>query len=128
MPWCNTIHVSTLLDRHGPYVPALLVGRLADTATTLYGLSVAGIYERNPLVAELIHQLGPAGGMLVANLVSVAMVILTVELAVLTISPETNRGIDWPLSERFVLEVGYLPAVALSFGAAIYNVGVIASV
>lgn len=119
--------MSTLLDRHAPYVLPLLVGRLADTTTTLYGLSVAGIYERNPIVAELIHSLGAGGGMLVANLISVALVVFVVELAVLAVESD-DGGIDWPVSERFVLEVGYLPAVALSFGAAVYNVGVIATV
>lgn len=128
MSFIHTILVSTLVDRHGPYVPALLVGRLADTATTLYGLSVTGIYERNPLVAELIELLGPAGGMFVANLVTIAVVVGVVELAVATVRPNGNDGLEWPFSERFVLEVGYLPAVVLSFGAAVHNVGLIATV
>lgn len=119
--------MSTLLERHGPYLPPLLVGRLADTTTTLYGLTVAGLYERNPLVAALIEAFGPGGGMLFSNLLTATLVAVTVEVAITAVGPERSGGIDWSVSERFVLDVGYLPAVALSFGAALYNVGLIAT-
>lgn len=114
--------MSRALDRHGPYVPVLLVGRLADTVTTIYGLTVAGVYERNAFVAALIEAIGPAPGMLVANVLSIATVVLVVEIGVASIDA------DGAARERLVVEVGYLPAVVLSFGAAAYNVGVIASV
>lgn len=112
--------VSRMLDRHGPYVPVLLVGRLADTVTTLYGLRISGIYERNALVASMIEVFGAGAGMLLANLFSILTVVIVVELGI------SILGSDGPVRERAVVEVGYLPAVALSFGAAAYNVGIIA--
>jgi hypothetical protein len=117
--------VSGLLERHGPYVPLLLVGRLADTATTIYGLQLGGVYERNAVVARLMEAFGPGGGMLVSNLLSIAVVVIVVEVAVASVRPERG-GIEWPVSERLVVELGYLPAVILSLGAASYNLGVIA--
>lgn len=118
--------MSTLLERHGPYVPTLLLARLADTTTTLYGLRIAGVYERNPFVAALIELLGPGGGMLLANLLTIGVVALAVEIAVAVVGADAH-AIDVSLAERTVLDVGYLPAVALSFTAALYNVGVIAT-
>jgi hypothetical protein len=123
---CSRSDVSRLLDRHGPYVPLLLVGRLADTATTLYGLQIGGVYERNAAVAWLMEAFGPGGGMLLSNLVSIAVVVVVVELGVASVRPERG-GIEWPVSERLVVELGYLPAVVLSLGAASYNLGVIAA-
>lgn len=143
--------MATLLERHAPYVPVLLVGRLADTATTLYGLTIAGVYERNVVVASLIESFGPGGGLTVANLCSIAAVVIVVEAGVAArrrrrrkavaladggsastdggaggtrSGPSADGGV---LTERLVVELGYLPSVALSFGAAAWNVGVLAA-
>lgn len=116
--------MSGLLDRHAPYVAPLVLGRLADTATTLYGLTVTGIYERNPLVAGLIDALGPGTGMLLANLVSIATIVVAVEVG-LAIAAPVRDTVEWPV-EKHLMEIGYLPAVAVSFVAAIHNLGVIA--
>lgn len=121
------IPVSRLLDRHGPYVLPLIVGRLADTVTTLHGLSLAGIYERNPLVAALIEALGPGAGILVANVISIGVVLLAVEIGVAAVGEDLGR-IELRVEEHHVLEVAYLPAVALSFGAAVNNLVVIATI
>ncbi|AGN02222.1 hypothetical protein L593_11385 [Salinarchaeum sp. Harcht-Bsk1] len=117
--------MSRLLDRHAPYALPLVVGRLADTVTTLYGLRIAGIYERNAVVAALMEDLGRTEGMLVANVISIAIVLLTVEIGVALVASDDGPG-ELQLSERVVVEVGYLPAIGLSFAAATYNVGVIA--
>jgi len=116
--------VSALLDRHAPYVAPLVLGRLADTATTLYGLTVAGIYERNPFVAALIEAFGPGVGMLLANLVSIAAIVAAVEIG-LSVAGPVRDAVEWPV-EKHLLDIGYLPAVIVSFLAAIHNVGVIA--
>ncbi|GAB3679350.1 hypothetical protein GCM10028857_00580 [Salinarchaeum chitinilyticum] len=116
--------MSGLFDRHAPYVAPLVLGRLADTATTLYGLTIAGIYERNPLVAGLIDALGPGVGMLLANLVSVAVIVAAVETG-LAIADPVRDTVDWRV-EKHLFDIGYLPAVAVSFFAAIHNLGVIA--
>ena len=123
----SRFRVSQVLDRHGPYVLPLLVGRLADTVTTLYGLTIAGVYERNVFVALLIEEVGPAGAMLVANCLSIAIVMIAVEWGVVMVAREGVPG-DRRVTERVIVEFGYLPAIGLSFAAAAYNLGVIASV
>jgi len=115
--------VTVLGSRRTRYVAVLLVGRLADTLTTRYGLAQAGVYERNPFVAWLLGAFGPNVGLLVANAIAVGLVVFLGELGVRYCR---ERALEDAHAAR-VLAVCYLPFAAVSFGAAVHNVRVIAA-
>lgn len=109
--------------RRTGYVAVLLAGRVADSATTLYGLSIPGIYECNPTVAWLVAALGPGAGLLVANVVAVGLVVLVGEVGVRYCRRSDREAASVPLA----LAVCYLPFAVVSFGAAVHNLRVIAA-
>lgn len=105
-------------SRRTEYLTLLLAGRTADSLTTLYGLAQPGVYERNPVVAALIAELGPLAGIAVMNLCAVLTVALATEAGVWV----TRRQNADERTVRTVRAIGYLPYAAVSFGAAVYNV------
>lgn len=116
--------VSGLESRRLRYAAVLLVGRVADSATTAYGLTLPGVYERNPAVAWLMDALGAGGGLLVANLLSVGAVVLAAEAGARACR---HDGLD----DRHVTLVRgacYLSFGLASLAVAAHNVAVIASV
>lgn len=95
----------------------LVTGRFADSLTTLYGLSRAGVYERNPVVAAVIADLGPIAGIAVLNAAALLVVVAVTELGVVACRRQSadERALTT------VRLVGYLPYAVVSFVAAAYN-------
>lgn len=103
---------------------ALLVGRLADTVTTVYGLSRTGVEESNPVPAAAIAELGTVAGLVAVNVLAVGAVVVATELGV----HHTRRH---GVPDHRVLQIralGYVPYAAVSFGAAGYNALLLATI
>lgn len=115
--------MGALHSRRVLYVAVLLGGRIADSATTAYGLTLPGVYERNPAVAWLIDLFGAGGGLFVANVLAVGAVVLAAEVGVRVCR---RAGLE-DGSAALVLGSCYLPFAVTSFGAALYNIQVIAA-
>ena len=99
------------------------MGQFADSATTLYGLEVAGAYERNPIVRHLVEQLGVGLGLLLANLVALALLVTAVE-----VGARCCRELAVPESKvRLLRAGGYGFFATCSFGAALHNLRVLAA-
>lgn len=110
-------------SRRGLYAALLLLGRVADSTTTLYGLAQPGVYERNPVVAWLLGTLGPGTGLLVANVLAVGAVVAAAEVVVRL----SRRGAVDDGVAALAVALCYLPFALVSFVAAVHNVGVIAA-
>lgn len=109
--------------RRGEYVAVLLLGRAADSATTLYGLAQPGVYERNPAVAWLLDAFGTGAGLVVANVLAVGAVVVAAEVAVRL----ARRGAVDEGVAALAVALCYLPFAVVSFVAAVHNVGIIVS-
>lgn len=100
----------------------LLCARVADIATTIYGIRVAGLIETHPVVAAAMTQIGIVPALVLLGALSVAVLVAGVELAAAkaaTIDPQ------WPPVVRLV---GYGLGTALYFGAAAWNLYLIGRV
>lgn len=117
-------HMGVLDSRRALYVAVLLAGRLADSATTRYGLAQPGVYESNPVVAWQVARFGPDAGLLVANVLAIGLVVGLGELGV-RLSRRRAREDDGDVGR--VLALCYLPYAVVSFGAALHNLRVIAA-
>lgn len=110
------------LSSPGRALLLVIGGRTADSITTLYGLQSAGVYERNPVARLVFDQLGQVLGLVVGNLLALALLVVGVEIAV-----TACRDGAVPECRIRLLRVGsYLSFAAVSFLAAIYNLHVLA--
>lgn len=101
----------------------VIAGQLADSLTTLYGLRTDGVYERNPIVAHVLQELGPMLGLLVSNLLALGLLVLGVELGARWCR---ERGTSSLRIRQ--LRVGcYLVFALASFAAAANNLHVLAA-
>lgn len=95
----------------------VVAGQSADVATTLYGLRRPDLYERNPLARFMFEQLGQLPGLVVGNLLALALLVVGVELGA-----RTCRSMSLPEHQVQLLRVGsYATFAAVSFFAAAHN-------
>lgn len=101
----------------------VVVGQAADTATTLYGLRAPGVYERNPLVAAVVGEVGAVAGLLATNVLAFVLLVLGVELG----AQYCRRRGTAAGRVRLLRTASYLLFAAVGFAAAVHNVQVLAS-
>lgn len=99
-------------------VSALAVAQGVDAATTLYGLRLPGVVERNPIAVAAMDWLGRLPGL--------AALLGTSFIAIVLVTESTVRYCrGGGLSPGRIRALGYGPPVALSGAAAANNLAVV---
>lgn len=99
-------------------VSVLVIAQIADVLTTLYGMRLPGVEERNPIALPLVDALGPATALIAISFVSIVIVVTVTEGAAAFI----EHGTVTPTRLRWL---GYLPHILISTAAVTNNVIII---
>lgn len=102
-------------------IGGLLFAQMSDLLVTVYGLSLPGVVELNPIAVLAMDTLGT-----VAGLTLLSVVVLTSIVAVTEVAVGYCEGT--PIRPIHVRCLGYLPLILVSLGAAAHNLFLIDAV
>ncbi len=99
-------------------IGVLVAAQLADLLVTVYGLSLPGVVEANPVAVAVMETLGTVPGLVLLSLVSLGAVVSVTEVAARHCRATT-------VTPLWVRCLGYVPFALLSFAVAGHNLLVI---
>lgn len=103
-------------------IVVLTATKFADALTTVVGVRyIPGVYEANPVVDAVLHEVGVGYGLLVSSVVVIVAIALITEASALTIAVRRRDGHLAPI----VRAVGYgLPSIGFTL-ISLYNVQIL---
>lgn len=96
-------------------IGTLIITQILDIVVTVYGLTLPGVIELNPIAVSAMDSFGTIWGLLILSVVAIVMVTLVTEFAAVHYATP-----DFPA--LYVRMLGYLPLVAVSTVSTSYNI------